>query len=56
MSEYLFDIYQDNIKAIFNKQNKLLDSLVAASSDKSDGLVNEADQNIKEAEKIVNYI
>jgi exonuclease VII small subunit len=55
MSEYLFDIYQDNIKAIFNKQNKLLDSLMAASYEKGESIINEADQNIKEAEKIVKY-
>jgi len=53
MSEYLFDIYQDNIKAIFNKQNKLLDSLSTASYEKSESLALEVEQNIKEAEKIV---
>ena len=53
MSEYLFDIYQDNIKTIFNKQNKLLDSLTNASFEKSECIVSEVEQNIKEAEKIV---
>jgi hypothetical protein len=54
MSEYLFDIYQENIKAIFNKQNKLLDNMLNASSERGDAIVSEAEQNIKEAEKIVN--
>jgi hypothetical protein len=53
MTEYLFDIYQDNLKAIFNKINKILDNCSTASNDKSDSYLNEADSNIKEADKIV---
>ncbi len=53
MSEYLFDIYQENIKTIFNKQNKLLDNMLTSSSEKGDAIASEAEQNLKEAEKIV---
>jgi ElaB/YqjD/DUF883 family membrane-anchored ribosome-binding protein len=55
MTEYLFDIYQDNLKSIFSKINKTLENINFVSNDKADSVITEAEANIKEADKIVKY-
>ena len=55
MSE-LVEIYQDNIKTIFTRVGKLLDNLSSQSSDKSENTLIEAENSIREAERIVTFI
>lgn len=52
MSE-LLDIYQDNIKNVFTKINRILDNLNMYSSDKCEIAINEADTHLKEAERLI---
>lgn len=52
MSE-LVEIYQDNIKTIFNRIGKLLDNLANLSNDKTENTIREAENSIKEAERII---
>jgi hypothetical protein len=53
MTEYLFDIYQDNLKSVFTKVNKLLESTNVVSNEKAESVLSDADTQIKEADKIV---
>lgn len=50
----LVEIYQDNIKTIFSRVAKLLDNLNTQSSEKSEHTITEAENSIREAERIVN--
>jgi hypothetical protein len=50
----LVEIYQDNIKTIFTRVGKLLDNLTNQSSEKTENTILEAENGIKEAERIVN--
>jgi hypothetical protein len=56
MTEYLFDIYQDNLKSIFTKVNKMIDNTNIVSNDKAETILSEADTSIKEADKIVKFL
>ena len=52
----LVEIYQDNIKTIFTRVGKLLDNLSSQSSEKSENTIIEAENSIREAERIVNSL
>jgi N-acetylmuramic acid 6-phosphate (MurNAc-6-P) etherase len=52
MSE-LIDIYQDNIKTIFTRIHKILENVNILSEDKAQSAINEAENNLKEAERMV---
>jgi vacuolar-type H+-ATPase subunit E/Vma4 len=49
----LIEIYQENIKTIYTRVGKLLDNINNQSSDKTDNTIIEAENGIKEAERIV---
>lgn len=53
MSE-LFEIYQENIKTVFGKLTRILNSLSTLSTDKVEIGISEAETCIKEAERLVN--
>lgn len=52
MSE-LFDIYQDNIKILFGKINRILDNLSLYSNEKLEEALNEAETHIKESDRLI---
>jgi predicted RND superfamily exporter protein len=52
MSE-LVQIYKDNIKTIFNRVGKLLENLVNLPCDKAEKTIQDVENSIKEAERIV---
>jgi len=49
----LVEIYQENIKTIFTRIAKLIDNTSTQSSDKIENTITEADNSIREAERIV---
>jgi hypothetical protein len=52
MSE-LFEIYQDNIKNVFTKITKILNDINTVNPDKAEGMISDAENNIRDAEKLV---
>lgn len=52
MSE-LVEIYEDNIKTIFNRVGKLLDNMGSLPADKTENSIKDAENSLKEAERIV---
>ena len=47
----LFSIYEDTFNIVINKVNKIIDSLQNLSKEKSEQALNEANENINEAER-----
>lgn len=52
MSE-LVQIYQENIKTIFNRVGKILDNNIILQSEKGEKTIQDAESSIKEAERII---
>ena len=49
----LLEIYKENINTIFNRTGRILDNIPHLSQEKVEGSINEAENCIKEAERIV---
>lgn len=49
----LFDIYQDNIKNLFGKINRILDNLSLYSNEKLEEALNDAETHIKESDRLI---
>ena len=52
----LLDIYKENINTIYNRTGKIIDNLTLLSEEKIEASIAEAENCIKEAERIVKKI
>jgi hypothetical protein len=52
----LFYIYEDNIKTLFQKISRILDSIPLQSTEKVDLVIMESESHLKEAERLVKFL